>query len=198
MEKLYSEACERNKFPILEKLEILFARSKSILEIGSGTGQHAVFFADNLPHLIWQTSDLIYSHESINAWISESAAKNILKPLLLDVSEYDFKNLSFDGAFTANTFHIMSLDNVKQTFLGLKNVLNNQALFCIYGPFKYKGKHTSQSNYEFDLFLNERDPQSSIRDIEEIINIAENNNFALINDFAMPSNNRLIVFKFKK
>lgn len=195
MEKLYSEACERNKYPILENLKVLLRNSKSVFEIGSGTGQHAVFFAENLPDLTWQTTDLIYSHESINAYIDDSSAKNILRPLLVDVSTFDFNNLNFDSAFTANTFHIMSLENVKHAFKGISKILNSHGLFCVYGPFKYGNKHTSESNEEFDQSLRARDPLSGIRDIEEIIEIAAKNNFSFSHDFAMPSNNRLLAFQ---
>lgn len=193
MEKLYSEACERNKYPILEKIQEFFNYSESVIEIGSGTGQHAVFFAENLPNLIWQTSDMIYSHESIKAWIEESKITNVKQPLLIDVSDYDWSNLKFDSAFTANTFHIMSKSNVEDTFSGLSKVITKY--FCVYGPFNYNNQYTSQSNADFDLYIQSKYPEGGIRDIEYITELSEKHNFKLVNDFAMPSNNRLLVFK---
>jgi cyclopropane fatty-acyl-phospholipid synthase-like methyltransferase len=193
MTKLFSEACERNKLPIFEIIKETYKDTKNVLEIGSGTGQHSIFFAEKLPNLVWQTSDLIDSHESIKAYINDSNLNNIKFPLLIDVSTSNWHDLIFESAFTANTFHIISSENVEKTFIGLSNVISKK--FCVYGPFNYDGKYTSQSNYNFDLFLKKKYPnQAFIKDIEFITSLAKKYNFELINDFEMPSNNRLLVF----
>ncbi|MFN8578156.1 MAG: DUF938 domain-containing protein [Candidatus Sericytochromatia bacterium] len=194
MTKLFSEACERNKYPIFEKIKNIFENSKNVIEIGSGTGQHATFFAENLPQLIWQTSDLIESHESINSYIDESNLNNIKRPIVLDVSNSDWHNLNFDSAFTANTFHIISKKNVENAFKGISKIIKRH--FCIYGPFNYNGEYTSQSNSDFDSFLRKKYPnQACIKDIEYILDLADKYKFKLINDFEMPSNNRLLVLE---
>lgn len=194
MSKLYSESCERNKSFILEKIKTVFEDSSSVLEIGSGTGQHAVFFAENLLYLNWQTSDLLQSHESIKAYIKDSNLKNIFNPLLIDVSKDDWHNLKFDSAFSANTLHIISSENVQNIFKGLTKVISKY--FCVYGPFNYNGQYTSKSNEQFDEYLKQTYPnQAGIKDISFIENTAKNYSFDLINDFDMPSNNRLLVFK---
>lgn len=194
MSKLYSESCERNKTFILEKIKTVFEDSSSVLEIGSGTGQHAVFFAENLLYLNWQTSDLLQSHESIKAYIKDSNLKNIFNPLLIDVSKDDWHNLKFDSAFSANTLHIISCENVQNIFKGLTKVISKY--FCVYGPFNYNGQYTSKSNEQFDEYLKQAYPnQAGIKDISFIENTAKNYSFDLINDFDMPSNNRLLVLK---
>lgn len=191
--KLYSEASERNKYPILEKIKDIYRDSQSVIEIGSGTGQHGVFFAEYLPHLKWQTSDLLQSHESIKSYISESNLTNISNPLLIDVSISDWDNLNFDSAFTANTFHIISKENVDNTFKGLSKIIKKY--FCVYGPFNYDGKYTSKSNEQFDIYLKNTYPnQASIKDITFIKSSAEKYGFRLLEDFEMPSNNRLLIF----
>ncbi|MFN4152477.1 MAG: DUF938 domain-containing protein, partial [Candidatus Sericytochromatia bacterium] len=132
MTKEYSVACDRNKDYILEVIKPLLKENQKVLEIGSGTGQHAVFFAEQIPHIIWQTADLIYSHNSINAWIEESKLNNVLKPFVLDANKTDWHEFNFDFAFTANTFHIMSFEEVKKIFTGLNKVLNKESFFAVY------------------------------------------------------------------
>jgi len=193
--KQYSQACEENREPILAIIGEVFANAHSILEIGSGTGQHAVYFAHRLPHLIWQPSDLAENHASIHAWREESGLVNVLPPIGLDVTASAWPDGAYDGLFSANTTHIMSLQKVKSMFSGIGNLLQTGAHCCLYGPFNYNGAFTSESNKRFDSWLKSRDPASGIRDFEVIAELADANGFVLMDDNKMPANNRLLVWK---
>lgn len=193
MTKPHSQACDNNKQPILDKLLPLLNNRHSVLEIGSGTGQHAVHFAAAMPHLTWQTSDLAVNHDGIRQWISESGLTNVKEPLSLDLSQ-PWPVTNIDVLYTANTLHIVSISLVKAFFNQIKQNLANQGLVIIYGPFNYAGKFTSDSNASFDTWLKERDSQSGIRDIEWIFELAKEANLQLVNDDEMPANNRLLSF----
>ena len=194
MIKPFSQACENNKGPILEVLKTAFNKTKSVLEVGSGTGQHSVFFAEQLPHLQWYTSDRHINHEGINLWLKEANLTNLHGPLELDLN-YAWPINNVDAIYTANTFHIVSWQLVEQFFKGVSTHLVSQGVVCIYGPFKYQGQFTSASNEEFDRFLTQRDPFSGIRDFEAIEQLATQAGLTLISDTAMPANNQLLVFK---
>ena len=194
MIKPFSQACENNKGPILEVLKTAFNKTKSVLEVGSGTGQHSVFFAEQLPHLQWYTSDRRINHEGINLWLKEANLTNLHGPLELDLN-YAWPVNNVDAIYTANTFHIVSWQLVEQFFKGVTTHLVSQGVVCIYGPFKYQGQFTSASNEEFDRFLTQRDPFSGIRDFEAIEQLARHAGLTLISDTAMPANNQLLVFK---
>lgn len=195
-QKPFAQSSEENKHVILEQLEKIFSTPAHVLEIGSGTGQHAVFFADKLPYLRWQPSDLAEALPGIQLWLDEAALDNILPPAMLDVAANDWGfEQPFDAAFTANTLHIMSLQHVEKCFLGLGNYLSPEAIFCSYGPFNYNGQFSSESNARFDLWLKQRDPRSGIRDLQQLITFAEAGGIELIDDIEMPVNNRLLVWK---
>jgi hypothetical protein len=197
MNKPFSQACENNKKPILDILTNVFSKTKHVLEIGSGTGQHAVFFGQHLPQLIWQTSDLLINHQGINWWLDESICTNVEKPIIYDLDK-DWpvvKNkLKIDGIYTANTLHIISWELVIKFFDSLSKNLTADAMVCIYGPFNYQGQYTSESNANFDIWLKDRDINSGIRDIEAILLLANSVGLHLIDDHKMPANNRLLVF----
>ena len=193
--KPYSGACERNRDAILPVLREALADSRHVLEIGSGTGQHAVYFAQQLPQLIWQTSDLPENHKGILSWIEDSGLPNVLAPLALDANDRHWPEISVDAAFTANTLHIMSWRSVKNLFPKLVRVLPAHAPLCIYGPFKYGGEFTSPSNASFDSMLRANDSESGIRDFEQVCKLALENDLALASDHAMPANNRMLVFR---
>ena len=198
MDKPFSQACENNKKPILTILAKVFKKTEHVLEIGSGTGQHAVFFGQQLPHLIWQTSDLPINHAGINAWLDVFSLPNVQKPVDSDLNNTwprFNENNKFDGVFTANTLHIISWPLVVKFFEGLAQNIESNAHICIYGPFNYQGRYTSESNANFDLWLKERDINSGIRDFEAVLTLAESANLFLLNDHEMPANNRLLVFK---
>lgn len=189
----YSQACEQNKEPILNILKQVFKNNKKILEIGSGTGQHAAYFSRHLPHLIWQPSDLKENHSSIESWMEEDIT-NIEKPIELDISQHPWPSVSVDGIFVANVFHIISWEVITHFFLGVDEILNKNGVVLIYGPFSYAGKHTSQSNEDFDRYLKQRDPLSGVRDIVDLDNLAQSVGLKLIEDYPMPVNNRCLVW----
>ncbi len=193
--KPYSQACENNKTPILEKIREIFVQPVTVWEIGSGTGQHACYFASELSHLIWQPTDLSVNHSGINAWRDEAKLPNLNPPLILDVTDTVWPFKGMDAVFTANTLHIMSWQNVVILFERLQIYLNPRAKVCIYGPFNYDGRFTSESNARFDEWLKNRDPLSGIRDFEQVVKLASTAGLLLQNDFEMPANNRLLVFK---
>ncbi len=191
--KPYSEACEENKQPILAVLERLFADSGSVLEIGSGTGQHAVYFGAASCHLTWQTSDRPENHAGIRAWLDEVALPNVRAPMVLDVGgEWPVER--FDAVFSANTTHIMSWPEVEQMFRGIGRVLGPGGCFALYGPFNFGGDYTSESNARFDQSLKARDPESGIRNFEDLDDLAKANGLTFIEDIPMPVNNRTLVW----
>lgn len=192
--KPFSPASERNRSSIVNSLQPLLVDARSVLEIGSGTGQHAVFFGEHMPHLKWQTSDLRENHSAIRMWIEEAGLPNVRPPLELDVDDNDWPIERFDVVYTANTLHICSWSSVENMFSGVSSVLNASGLFCVYGPFSYDGRHTSRSNADFDLSLRARDPRSGIRTFEQVHELAQRNKMLLKDDQAMPANNRLLVF----
>jgi SAM-dependent methyltransferase len=198
MTKQFSAACERNREPILSVLREAFAHCSRVLEIGSGTGQHAVFFGAHLPHLTWQTSDLPQNHASIVAWQRECRLPNVLPPLALDTAGGDWPQGPYDGVFSANTCHIMAWHEVEAMFAGIKRVLAPQGVCCIYGPFNYGGKFTSASNAQFDASLKAHAPHMGIRDFEEVNRLARESGLMLQADHAMPANNRLLVWTREK
>ena len=195
MTKPFSQACENNKKPILNILRHVFEEKTQVLEIGSGTGQHAVFFARNLPFLTWQTSDLLINHEGINQWIDDNNSLNIRRPLVLDLAIVQPFSDKTDAIFTANTLHIISWNLVQNFFNIVKNNLSENGVLCIYGPFKYQGKYTSESNANFDLWLKSRNELSGIRDFEAIGELATSAGLSLSEDIEMPVNNRILIFK---
>ena len=192
--KPYADACLRNREPILQVLRRHFTDSKCVLEIGSGTGQHAVYFAHALPQLIWQSSDRAENLVGIRLWIDEARLPNLPEPLLLDVCG-PWPNTQFDALFTANTLHIMSWEEVEVLFAALPGVMAPDALFVAYGPFNYDGSFTSPSNAAFDATLKRRSPVSGIRDFEALDGLAQSVGLQLVEDCAMPANNRTLVWR---
>ena len=191
----YSTACERNKEPILSVLKELLQGDELILEIGSGTGQHAVFFATQLPNISWQTSDLLENHAGILNWINNENITNVLRPLILDVNQPEWPIQNPDLIFSANTAHIMSWASVDNMFSGVGKILKSGSFFVLYGPFNYQGQYTSDSNRQFDKMLQQRDPKSAIRDFEALEELAKKNKMRLYDDIAMPANNRILIFQ---
>ncbi|MCQ8117115.1 DUF938 domain-containing protein [Methylomonas rosea] len=197
IQKPFSQACENNKAPILDTIKEVFSRPTTVWEIGSGTGQHACHFAENLPHLAWQPSDRPENLAGIHLWRDEAQLPNLLPPLSLDVADLLWPCERIDAVFAANTLHIMSSEEVNLLFERLAVYLAADATVCIYGPFNYAGAYTSESNARFDLWLKERDVMSGIKDFEEIMCLAENGGLELEADNAMPANNRLLVLRKK-
>ncbi len=197
MNKPYSAACDNNRQAIFSKIESLFANCKTVLEIGSGTGQHAVYFAGKLPHLIWYSSDLQANHAGIKLWLNEARLSNTPPPLNLDVTREPWPDMKVDAVFSANAVHIMSWEAVKSMVSGVGKMLDEDGLFVLYGPFNYNNTYTSESNARFDIWLKSRDPQSAIRNFEDIDQLANVAGMYLQHDFEMPANNRILCWAKK-
>jgi hypothetical protein len=190
-----SEACERNKGPILEVLKEAFAGCTHALEIGSGTGQHAVHFAAAMPWLVWQPSEVPEAMPGLRKRIFNEGLSNLRAPVPLDVTAPSWDVRKVDAVFTANTLHIMSRPQVEAMFAGLPAVAKPGAVLAVYGPFRYRGGYTSPSNESFDRMLRARDLASGIRDFEAVDALARRAGFSLVADHPMPANNQTIVWK---
>ncbi len=191
IEKPYSAACERNREPILAELRGFFADRRHVLEVGSGTGQHAVHFAASLLHLCWQTSDRAENLPGVRAWLDDATLPNTPAPLTLDVATGPWPNGPFDAVFSANTLHIMGWPDVEAFFAALSTATTRDAKLAIYGPFNIDGAFSSASNADFDASLKARVPHMGIRDGAAVDALAQAAGFALVDDVAMPANNRL-------
>jgi cyclopropane fatty-acyl-phospholipid synthase-like methyltransferase len=195
--KPYSESCEQNREPILAVLRELLADRRHVLEIGSGTGQHAVYFGAELPHLVWQTADVAPHHPGILAWLEDAGLPNVRPPLALDVRHAEWRSGRYDAVFSANTLHIMGWSEVEAFFAGVDAVLEPGGVLAVYGPFNYRGAFTSESNARFDAWLKARDPASGVRDFEALAALARVHGLVLEQDIAMPANNRMLVWRRK-
>ena len=193
--KPFATSSEENKQVILEAIQPLLKEQKTVLEIASGTGQHAVFFAEQMPHLIWQTSDLAGSHSGICQWIHDAQLNNVLAPIELNVSESAWPQTDYDVIYSANSFHIMNKQNVGDFFSHISSVLKSPGLVIIYGPFNYNGKFTSDSNARFNDWLTSNNPKSGIKDFEWCNELAKQAGLVLLKDIEMPQNNRILVWQ---
>jgi len=189
-------ATARNRDPFLAVLRRCFAMRIRVLEIGSGTGQHAVYFARALPHLKWHTSDLAENHPDIRAWLAQAALPNLIPPVLLDMGRPEtWPYTRHDAIFSANTLHIASWPEVESLFANLPRVLAATATIVFYGPFNIGGEFTSPSNAAFDASLRAADPRRGIRDLEAVQALAAKAGLRFVEDIAMPANNRCLVFE---
>lgn len=201
--KPFSESCEQNKEPILSIIKQWFTTpGATVLEIGSGTGQHASYFPEFLEQLFWQPSDTTENQQSIKAWCTGAQLGNIRPPLTLDVKQKKWPIESCDYIFSANTVHIMAWNEVQAMFAGIRKTLKPEGVFCLYGPFNYNNQYTSPSNAQFDQWLKSRDPDSGIRDFEALCSIAQSPSqyppLKLVKEYKMPANNRVLVFQSGK
>lgn len=194
MEKPDAPSCERNREPILAVLRKHLVGRRHVLEIGSGTGQHAVHFAAALPSLIWQTSDRVENLPGIRAWIDDAALANTPAPIEFDVSGL-WPTRRFDAVFSANTLHIMAWHEVEQLFARLPGITTEDAVVIVYGPFNHGGRYSSDSNAAFDQWLKARGAHMAIRDAEAVDALAAGAGFKLSDDIAMPANNRCRIWR---
>ncbi len=193
-DKPFSEYAERNGAPILDVLRNEFANSAKVLEIGSGTGQHAARIAKALPFLQWQTSDLDENHDGILAWVNYSGLANLMPPLSLNVLTSDVPAAFCDAVFSSNTAHIMSIEAVQKMFDIVGNALTDRGVFCLYGPFRQSGEFNTPSNAAFHRTLRSRDPAMGIRHLESLDDYARDNNMARARLYTMPANNHIAVW----
>ncbi len=194
-ERPFSAACERNKAPILRELQALLPMPATVLEIGSGSGQHGVHFCSMLADLVWHASDRAENLEGIRAWVSQAALPNLKGPHRLDVMQDPWPDIPIDAVFSANTAHIMHWDAVERMFAGVGRQLSAGGLFLLYGPFSRHGRHNSDSNLAFHRQLQQQDPGMGLRDLDELQALARSCDLALLEVREMPANNRLIVFR---
>ena len=192
--KQHSSSCVQNQAPILKIIKPLLLEKHTVLEVGSGTGQHAIYFAEKMPHLSWQASDQVQYLSSVNAWINEAKLSNTPPAINLDVTQA-WPALEFDVIFSANTTHIMSWEMVVDFFQGVGESLGENGLFILYGPFNYHQQYTSQSNADFDMWLKNRDPNSAIRHFEALMELAKQAKLTLLKDYEMPANNRILCWQ---
>ncbi len=197
MNKPCSPSAERNKEPILNVLKEELSSQQSVLEIGSGTGQHACYFSAALPHILWQPTELKENIPAIQQWMQEQHCSNLLEPKILNVDDQPWPYQNIDTCFTCNTFHIVGQSSVKSIFNGCKSVLHESGKLCVYGPFALKGKHTSESNEHFDHQLRASNPNSGIRDLFVLDDIAQQHGFKPHRKLAMPANNFFVVWEIE-
>ena len=191
----YSAAAENNSRPILEKLAGLFAAPGEVLEVGSGAGQHALFFAKNLPHLIWQPADQGDYFDGLKVNLAKFGTKQIRSPIYFDLHNPCTFDVDFRYVYSANVLHIVASELVESFFEVVPATMQKSGLLCLYGPFKYQGKFTSESNQNFDRWLKQRDTKSGVKDFEWIEQLAKDAGLTLNNDIQMPSNNQLLCFQ---
>jgi hypothetical protein len=193
-ERPFAGSAVRNAPPLLEVLQREFRDCHEVLEIGSGTGQHAVAFAAAMPHLEWQTSDLEEHHAGMRSWIGDAGIDNVRAPLALDVRSASVMPASVDAVFSANTAHIMGIDAVRAMFSLVGNALRTTGVFCLYGPFRIGGSFNTASNEQFDMSLRQRDPVMGVRDIEILDEFGESCGLVRRRLYAVPSNNHVAVW----
>lgn len=192
MKKQYSSACERNRDPILEVLKEVFAAVEHVLEVGSGTGQHAAYFAEHLSHLVWQPTDRPGQLESIRAWRADAGLANLREPVAIDLFDESWPLAKFDAIFSSNVIHIAPATATERLFGHAAEHLEDGGIVLLYGPFRYGARPLEPSNQRFDLWLKERDPDSGIRLFEDVDEAAKSHGFEFVEDYPMPANNRCI------
>lgn len=190
-----SEACLRNQQPIFDVLAEELEADDVVLEIGSGTGQHAAFFSSRLPFIRWQPSELAERIAGINAWRQRVPCHNFLPPLVLDVTQDLWPVKQVDAIFSANVVHFVGWNKVRAMLSGAGRVLKKTGRVFLYGPFNYQGQFTSDGNRELDAWLKARDPDSGIKDVDQLMLAARREKFRLLKDIAMPANNRLLILQ---
>jgi SAM-dependent methyltransferase len=190
--KCFSEACDRNQDPILAVLKEILPGSGRVLEIGSGTGQHAAYFSRALPDLNWQPSDLADAHLSIKAWREESGAPNLRVPIVIDLLSDNGSPGVVDAIVCINTIHIVAWAGVERLFSLAESILKPHGVLYCYGPYRYGDRALEPSNVAFDHWLKAQNPVSGVRDYEVIKALAESTGFYLGGDISMPANNRSI------
>lgn len=195
MRKPFVPAAKNNKHAILRVITPYLAYARRVIEVGAGSGQHAVHFAAALPHLRWQTSELPHALAGVATWTSEAALPNLPPPCVLDVATGNWPGGSFDALYTANTLHFMPLESMSALFAHAACRLPAGAPVLIYGPFNRDGRHTSPGNASLDAWLRSQHPAYALRDRAAVIALAAHAGFVLCQDHAMPANNHLLALR---
>ncbi|GGY42666.1 methylase [Bacterioplanes sanyensis] len=190
-----SEACLRNQAPIADVLAQELEADAFVLEIGSGTGQHAAYMTRHLPGIKWQPSELAGRLEGINGWRQRSGQVGFLPPLILDVSQDLWPVKQVDAVFSANVVHFIGWPQLRSMMTGIARVLKQGGLALLYGPYNYAGQYTSEGNQRLDQWLREQNPEAGIKDFEQVILAARKEKLRLLKDIAMPANNRMLVLQ---
>ena len=190
--KEYAPACDRNCRVILDVLREILARSETVLEVGSGTGQHAVYFADHLPHVRLTPSDRPGHLDSIRAWSGEAQLDNLRPPVELDLLDDVLDTGTFDAMLCINTIHIVAWEGTERLFRLAADRLSAGGILYVYGPYRYADRPLEPSNESFDEWLRARDPDSGVRDFDAVNQLAVQAGLELQGDIAMPANNRSI------
>jgi len=190
----FSDACERNKIPILKVLNEELD-SGIVLEIGSGTGQHSVFFSKEIPSIKWYPSETISNFESLNTFVTNYQNNNLQTPSVIDITQDQWIDFKVDYVFTSNTFHIINNALLTFFFYQSSKVIKANGKLIIYGPFKFDNQFNSPSNQTFDELLKASDSFSGLKNFEEIVNIALKFDFIFSKKYEMPANNNILVFK---
>lgn len=190
-----TSAVDRNKGPILNVLKDIIDDLKlRVFEVGSGSGEHAAFFANHFKNIVWTTSDRLTNHPKIIETLKAAKLPNLRGPLEFEIGKDEFPKYTYDIVFTANTFHIMSWKQCKNLMKMLGHRLREGSQVIIYGPFNYNNEFTSKSNEEFDQYLKAQDPLKGIRSFEDVNKSMLKNGFTLYKDYEMPANNRMLVY----
>lgn len=196
MTKLTWPAAERNKQPILTVLSRVLPDSGTLLELASGTGQHAAYFAERLPGLVFQPTDVDPANlASIEAWVESAGLPNLRRPIRLDVCEADWPTAEVAAIYNANLVHISPWECAQGLFRGAARYLSRQGVLALYGPYRIGGEHTAPSNARFDEDLRQRDARFGVRDLEAVVALAEENALSLAERIEMPANNQTLVFR---
>ena len=193
--KPYAASCDQNKDVILSVLQEILSDKQDVLEIGTGTGQHAIYFAEKLPHLTWQCSDQRQYHDGMQLWLDEANLDNVLAPIALNVSTDSWPKKQYDTLYSANITHIMHWNNVVDLFTEGAKCLKEDGQMIFYGPFNYSGRYTSLGNEQFDQHLKSEDPLRGIRDFDDLNKLANDNGLVLVSDIEMPANNRILFWQ---
>jgi cyclopropane fatty-acyl-phospholipid synthase-like methyltransferase len=182
--------------PILDILEqIITSDDRRLLEIGAGSGQHAVFMAPHFPQVEWFPTDLTGQLKSISSAVQESGARNIQKPARMEVGKDELPKLKFDLIYTADTFHVMHWKECKSLIKQFGGRLREGSRVVIYGPFKYGGQFVTPAHEELDSSLKAKDPSTGIRNFEDVNNAMIKNGFELVLDEELPEGHHILVYK---
>ena len=194
--RLYLPHVVRNREPILAVLKRVLPSEGLVLEVASGSGEHAAFFAKNLPSLLWQPSDYDSpAIASIAGHRAAAAAANLLAPVSLDVGSYDWPIERANALVCINMIHIAPWTATEGVMAGAERLLGPEGIVYLYGPYRIDGQHTAPSNRDFDTWLRSQDPNWGVRDLSQVVELAARHRFELIETVQMPANNLSIIFR---